>query len=71
MKWNKIQEESDNPDRSFREQHGKLPQARATNASRLFEEHVKKEYGEQREKDDLFKMMRFKTIESKVKSMMT
>lgn len=61
--------EIDYPDRSHRNLKGRLPDAKPTKSSKLFEKHIKHHYGD-KQKPSLFKLARFVKVESKVKEMM-
>ena len=63
-------EESDYPDLSHRVAKGRLPHAKSTKSSRLLENHIKKEHGEESDAEELFKMARFQKVESKIARMM-
>ncbi len=71
-------EESDYPDRSHRPKKGRLPPAKSTNASRLLEASISssslsssnKNEEQMKEEQNYFKMKRFLSVESTVRSML-
>ncbi len=66
-------EESDYPDRSHMQKKGRLPPAKSTNASRLLEASIQKNYNapyEDKIEKNLFKMKRFLKVESTVKKIL-